>query len=99
MLDFVKQKISSGDLSAANFIPLLERAYLNSPSNLVAEQEFRKEIRRLVQVFIEQIVAGNGRYVSSVLIPKPMRSLRDIDEAIDIELDNAGTQWIDRMQS
>lgn len=99
MLDFVKQKISSGDLSAANFIPLLERAYLSSPSSLVAEQEFRKEIRRLVQAFIEQIVAGNGRYVSSVLIPKPMRSLRDVDEAIDIELDNAGTQWIDRMQS
>lgn len=97
MLDFVKQKISNGELTANDFIPLLEQAYLVPPSNPIAEQDFRKEIRRLVRAFIDQIISGNGRYVSEVLIPKPMRSLRDVDETIDIELDSAGTQWADRM--
>ena len=39
--------------------------------------------------------AGEG-FVSNVLIPPAMRSLRDVDEAISIELDPTGTQWAAR---
>ncbi|MCD6506488.1 hypothetical protein J7M22_07650 [Candidatus Poribacteria bacterium] len=93
MLDFVKQKIAEGTLQADDFIPLLEQAYcVQPPPN---EAAFQKEIRLRVQQFLDQIVsAGSGNaFVSDALIPKPMRSLRDVDEPIEIELDSLGSQW------
>ena len=33
------------------------------------------------------------RFISEVLIPTPMRSLRDVDEAVSIELDAMGSAW------
>ena len=43
--------------------------------------------------------AGSGiTFVSEALIPSPMRSLRDVDEPIEIELDTAGTQWGTRVR-
>jgi hypothetical protein len=95
MLDFVKQKISDGSLRADTFIPLLEEAYRVQAASTTGEMAFRDEIRLRVQQFLDWILgAGSGRtFVSEVLIPKPMRSLRDVDEATDIELDSAGSQW------
>ena len=90
MLNFVKKQISSGKLSADDFIPLLENAYgVTHPGN-PAEEGFRSEIRRHVGHFLDQIIgAGSGeRFVSDALIPRPMRSLRDVDEAIEIELED-----------
>lgn len=89
MLDFVKQQITSGKLSADDFIPLLEDAYgVTHPSN-PAEEGFRSEIRQHVGHFLDQIIGAgsNERFVSDALIPRPMRSLRDVDEAIEIELE------------
>lgn len=95
MLDFVKRKISEGSLRADDFIPLLEEAYRVQAASTTGEMAFRDEIRLRVQQFLDWILgAGSGRtFVSEVLIPKPMRSLRDVDEATDIELDNTGSQW------
>ncbi|MEQ9000960.1 MAG: helicase-related protein [Coleofasciculus sp. B1-GNL1-01] len=98
MLDFVKQKITEGSLNENNFVPILEQAYRVAGGNRVNEQAFRNQIRLQVQQFLDQILgAGSGeKFVSGVLIPKPMTSLRDVDEAIPIELDSTGTQWATR---
>jgi hypothetical protein len=99
MLDFVKQKISDGSLRADNFIPLLEEAYRVQAASTTGEMAFRDEIRLQVQQFLGWILgAGSGRtFVSEALIPKPMRSLRVVDDAADIELDNTGLQWAARV--
>ena len=98
MLDFIKQKISDGSVRADHFIPLLEDAYRVQSPSTAGEAVFREEIHLRVQQFLDWILsAGSGRtFVSDVLIPKPMRSLRDVDEAIEIELDNTGSQWAAR---
>lgn len=103
-LNFVKKKISSGEITVDQFLPLLRRAYL-----LTAEQgeggegasAFDNELRRLVTHFLDQII-GSGAdlvFVSDALIPKPMRSLRDVDEPVEIELDSSGTEWGRRASS
>lgn len=99
MLDFVKQKISEGSLRADHFVPFLEEAYRVQDASTVGEETFRGKIRLRVQQFLDQIIgAGSGStFVSEVIIPRPMRSLRDVDEPIEIELDNTGTQWAIRV--
>jgi Helicase conserved C-terminal domain len=98
MLDFVKQEITRGNLDINQFIPILERAYLVQAVGSVSEQAFRDQIYLQVQQFLDQIIsAGSGeKFISGVLIPQPMTSLRDVDEPIPIELDSSGTQWAAR---
>ena len=95
MLDFIKQRISDGTIRAADFIPLLEEAYGVSNPASFREQVFRDEIGRRVPQFLDQIIGAgpSSKFVSAVLIPQPLTSLRDVDEPVFIELDNAGTQW------
>jgi hypothetical protein len=95
LLDFLKKKFSDGSLSADDFVPMLKEAYLVQNPNSVAERVFSDEIVSRVGRFIDEVLgAGAGeKFVSNVLIPSPMRSLRDVDEAIEIELDNTGSQW------
>ena len=90
MLDFVKKQISSGRLSRSDFIPLLEAAYGVTHPNNPAEEDFRSEIHRHVRYFLDQIIGAGSHelFVSNALIPSPMRSLRDVDEAIEIELED-----------
>ena len=90
MLNFVRRQINSGKLSADDFISLLENAYGVTHPNNPAEKGFRSEIRRHVRHFLDQIIEAGSheRFVSDALIPRPMRSLRDVDEAIEIELEN-----------
>lgn len=98
MLDFVKQEITRGNLDVNQFIAILERAYLVQAVGSVSEQAFQDQIRLQVQQFLAQIIsAGSGeKFISGVLIPQPMTSLRDVDEPIPIELDSNGTQWAAR---
>lgn len=88
MLDFVKRQISNGTLSADDFIPLLEDAYGVTHPNNPAQEGFRSEIHQHVRHFLDQIIGAGSHelFVSSALIPPPMRSLRDVDEPIEIEL-------------
>lgn len=101
MLDFVKQKITDSSLGAKDFIPILEQAYLVAGGSAVSGQAFRDQIRLQVQQFLDQIIgAGPGeKFVSGVLIPQPMISLRDVDEPIPIELDSTGSQWAAKVSS
>lgn len=94
MLDFVRQRIADGSIRATDFVSFLEEAYLVSTASSVGELTFQGEIRLRVQQFLDQIVASGGStFVSEALIPKPMRSLRDVDEPIGITLDDAGSRW------
>jgi hypothetical protein len=95
ILDFVKRQISAGTLRADDFVPILERAYFLGQPDPNARQLFQNEIRNGVQQFLDQIITAgpDSTFVSDVLIPKPLRSLRDVDEPIDIELDSDGSVW------
>ncbi len=96
--DFVKRKIDSGEITENDFIPILEDAYRVAHPTNPAEQDFHEEIRRHIRLFLNQISNAGAQktWVSDVLYPKPMRSLRDVDEAIEIELDDIGSRWISR---
>jgi hypothetical protein len=95
MVDFVRGKISDGTLRPESFIPFLEEAYGVQTPTTPGEAVFRDEIRLRVRQYLDWILspAAGQSFVSDVLIPKPMRSLRDVDEAIVIELDSLGSQW------
>jgi hypothetical protein len=56
---------------------------------------FRPRIEQRVRQFLDHILQSSGTdsFVSSALIPPPMQSLRDVDEAIVIELDSEGSDW------
>ena len=100
MLDYVKKAISSGALTANDFIPLLESAYLvPGDTGGPGREAFRPKIPRRVRQFLDHILqtSGTDPFVSSALIPSPMRSLREVQEAITIELDSEGSDWA-RMQ-
>jgi len=96
MLDFVRGKISDGSLQPEQFIPFLEQAYGVQTPTTPGEVVFRDEIRFRVRQYFDWILSPSaGRsFVSDVLIPKPMRSLRDVDESIPIELDALGSHWV-----
>jgi hypothetical protein len=96
MLDFVRGKISDGTLLPEHFIPFLEQAYGVQAPTTPGEIVFRDEIHLRVRQYFDWILSPSVglNFVSDVLIPKPMRSLRDVDEAIPIELDPLGSHWV-----
>jgi hypothetical protein len=98
MIDFVRGKVSDGSLRPEHFIPILEDAYGVQNPTTPGEIAFRDEIHLRVRQYLDWILspAPGLNFVSDVLIPKPMRSLRDVDEAIPIELDSLGSQWTAR---
>ncbi len=96
--DYVKQKIADGSLRQDSFFPMLESAYLVQGGDPASLAQFRSEIRQRVPQFFDQILTAGADmgFVSDVLIPSPMRSLRDVDEPVVIELDTTGSQWAGR---
>lgn len=101
MLEFVKKKISEGSITADMFIPFLEAAYKVENASNVGEIAFRDEIRLRIQEFLDQIIGAipGTIFVADALIPSPMRSLRDVDESVEIEMDDLGSQWAIRSHS
>lgn len=95
MTEFVRRQVAASAIRAGDFVPILERAYGVTAGNDVARVTFREEIRLRVQQFLDQIVGAgpNKKFVSEVLIPRPMLSLRDVDEPIPVVLDRSGAQW------
>lgn len=93
--DFVKKKISIGEINKDRFIPILKQSYGVLNPQTPAEKFFNDEIEFRVQQLLDFIVSASPqvKWLSDALIPKPMRSLRDVDEAIDIELDDTGSRW------
>lgn len=92
-LDTLKRKIAAGEIVSADFVPLLEQAYYGASSTETAALIDAK-IRR----YLDQLLSAPSSldFASDALIPKPMASLREVDEQIEIELDNDGTIWASR---
>jgi hypothetical protein len=99
-LEFVKREISAGRISAEQFIPLLQEAYIAGATDPDVASRFASEIEVLVRQFLDQIISSgvNEAWVSDALYPRPMSSLREVDESLDIELDDAGTRWGNRIR-
>lgn len=95
MLSTLKQRITDGRIRSDQFIQLLENAYLVSAPTNATEEAVRSEIRRRVGLYLDQIVAADGTktFVSDAIKPKPLTSLREVDEAIPIDLDADGASW------
>jgi hypothetical protein len=97
-LDFVKKQIRDGKIRSEQFIPILEEAYRVSGIDSPGTNAFREEIRIRVNEFFDQILGAGPHveWVSEALLPQPMRSLRDVDEQLPVELDENGTRWATR---
>lgn len=100
-VDFVRRQISQGTLRFDDFIDILERAYLVKDKPDQLSRDIRLEIQKRVAQFRDQIVSGGAgaQWVSDTLMPSPMRSLREVDEQITIELDSNGSFWGDLVPS
>jgi hypothetical protein len=98
MVDFVKRQISEGALRAENFLGMLDESYLIDHWPGPGAAGFQVEIATRVRQFLDQILGAGGHatFVSDALVPSPMRSLRDVDEQIEIELDPNGSAWATR---
>jgi hypothetical protein len=99
MREHVLQQIVSQALTAGSFTPVLQQAYHVQGSTDPALAAFAAEIAQQVDSILFDQIAGSGSsatFVSEVLIPQAMRSLRDVDEPIEIELDSYGTDWANR---
>jgi len=92
--DFIRKEITAGRIRQADFIEILEEAYDVRNAGDAARAVFRDEIQTRVPEFFDQIItAQNSEWVSETLIPRPMTSLRDVDDPIDINLDAYGSRW------
>ncbi|HKU24042.1 MAG TPA: helicase-related protein, partial [Candidatus Sulfotelmatobacter sp.] len=96
-IDYIRKQISQGTLRLDDFLDILERAYLVKGRTDARSVEIRDEIRRRIGQFRDQIVSGGAtaEWVSDALMPSPMRSLREVDEQVAIELDGNGSAWGD----
>jgi hypothetical protein len=96
--EFIKKQISDGKIRAEQFIPILEQAYGVVDIDAPGPNAFREEITKRVNEFFDQVLGAGPHidWVSEALIPQPMRSLRDVDEQLSVELDDNGTRWAAR---
>jgi hypothetical protein len=101
MAEFVKRQISQGSIRAETFIAVLEKAYIVRRGAEGGHAALQDEISLRVRQFLDQILGAGGHvsFVSEALVPQPMRSLRDVDEQIPIELDSNGTDWARRLRA
>jgi hypothetical protein len=96
MRNVIQQKISTGEISAGDFEQFLRDCYLRiGGGDANSRARFDQQIGTLIPQFIDQIVqpGATDNFVSNALIPSPMTSLRDVEEAITIELDAEGSDW------
>jgi len=94
-LSSLKQKINDGSITVDEIVSFLHKAYKVNELGSQGEVVFHDEIIQRIQQFFDWIRTPNSTqdWVSDILIPKPMRSLRDVDDPIPIELDPIGTDW------
>ena len=97
-LDYVKQQIRDGRITQSDFTNFLEEAYQVKGDDSPGAVAFRQDIERGIGQFFDQILGAGPHveWVSDALIPSPMRSLRDVDEQLEVELDDNGSSWAAR---
>lgn len=98
-LDYIVQQVQSNTITPEDFVDILKEAYGVADTSDPVLLEFSEEIEVMVRRFLyDQIAAAasSETWVSNALRPPPMRSLRDIDVPISIELDTEGSEWARR---
>lgn len=95
--DTIKQKISRGEIQDTDFLDLLKQAYRVTNPTTPNETSFHDDIELRVRQFLDQIAMTQANGVFDALQPhRPMFSLRDVDESLEIELDDNGSRWANR---
>ena len=95
MLEKVNQMYQNGQIDKNEIKTILKDAFKagipNDERNVVIENK----INQAVDFYFDSISnpGTEAGFLSNALIPKPMRSLRDVDDPIIIELDRLGEQW------
>lgn len=95
MLNSVSKFFIDSTIDKDEIKRILRASYCAELTSDQRNESFYRKIDRSVDVFFDNILAPNSgkSFVSDALYPPPMRSLRDVDEAITIELDSLGTEW------
>jgi len=95
MLDKISKMYSSGEIDKDEIKQILITAYRGDIPTDARNELFEERINKTIDIYFDNIThpGMDKTFVSDALYPKPMRSLRDIDEPIEIELDHLGSQW------
>ena len=92
--EYIRRKLLEGQINEDDFIPFLKTAYGVSNASSPAEITVQKEIELRVRQNLDRIRETTGdNWLSNVIYPRPLTSLRDVDEPIEIELDDRGSRW------
>ncbi|MGC4036048.1 MAG: helicase-related protein [Chitinophagaceae bacterium] len=95
MLNKISQMYQSNEIDREEIKTILKDAFRAGIPNDQRNIEMERKIDRAVNLYFDAISnpGSNESFLSSVLHPRPMKSLRDIDDPITIELDRLGEQW------
>ncbi|MGN7360441.1 helicase-related protein [Paenibacillus sp. SAF-054] len=78
-----RKLIEDGKLTEEKVIDHLNRSYgIGDPGS----EDFKFEIEQMVRKFFNQLRNPKQNFTSDSINPKPMRSLRDIDEPVDFKI-------------
>lgn len=97
----VKRLFADQVLTREEFIELLKRAYKADPLEDERNQLFVDRIEYSVRFYVGRIHAASAtaKFVSETLRPhRPMNSLRNMDQPIEIHLDRKGEEWADKLK-
>ncbi len=96
MFDAVKRMIAEREITINDFLPAIVEAYQLDTNTGPGPSDFRERIEEQLNRMIYDQIGTNSAshtFVSEALIPRPMRSLREVDEQIEVNLDQAGSDW------
>lgn len=90
----VANMFARGQITAAEIVAFLSRAYYLDRNSHEGAASFDRRLAEGVKQCLHQIVgATKEMWASGALYPHPMTSLRDVDEAVVVEIDRAGLDW------
>ncbi len=97
--EHVAKEINARRITKDDFVPLLTEAYQRYVQEGIDLDMLNQKIEYQVEDFLyNKIAPAVTGFVSEALEPhKPMRSLRDVDEAVKFELDHDGNEWTERI--
>lgn len=95
MLDKISQMYQSREIKKDEIKEILKEAFRAGIPNDERNQAVEQKIEHAVDFYFDNISnpGTEAGFLSNALLPRPMRSLRDIDDPIEIELDRLGEQW------
>lgn len=95
MLDKISQMYQTREIDKDEIKEILKSAFRAGIPDDERNTEVERKIDQTVDIYFDNISnpGTNSGFLSNALIPRPMRSLRDIDDPIEIELGRLGERW------